>query len=36
VWQGVGSPSFLELLGAYRFLLFGVVVLVVTLVFRKI
>jgi len=36
VWSGFGSPSFLELLGAYRFLLFGVVVLVVTLVFRKI
>ena len=36
VWSGLGSPSFLELLAAYRFLLFGVVVLVVTLVFRKI
>jgi len=36
VWSGFGSPGFLELLGAYRFLLFGVVVLVVTLVFRRI
>ncbi len=36
VWSGFGSPSFPELLAAYRFLLFGVVVLVVTLVLRKI
>ena len=36
VWSGVGSPSLLQMLGAYRFLLLGVVMLIVVLVFRRI
>ena len=36
VWSGVGSPTLLQLLIAWRFLLIGVVMLVVVLVFRKI
>ena len=36
VWSGFGSPTVLQLLGAWRFLILGVVMLVVVLVFRKI
>ena len=36
IWSGVGSPTLLQLLIAWRFLLIGVVMLVVVLVFRKI
>lgn len=36
VWSGVGSPGVLQLLSAWRFLIIGVVLLVVVLVFRKI
>lgn len=36
VWSGVGSPTLLQWLGAYRFLLIGVVMLGVVLVFRRI
>jgi hypothetical protein len=35
VWSGMGSPSFLDYFGAFRFLLLGVVMLVVVLVFRR-
>ncbi len=35
VWSGLGSPGWLELLAAYRILIFGVVMLAVVLVFRK-
>ena len=35
VWSGVGRPSVLQWLGAYRLLLIGVVMLIVVLVFRK-
>jgi hypothetical protein len=36
VWSGIGSPTVLQWLGAGRFLILGVVMLVVVLVFRKI
>lgn len=36
VWSGFGRPTVLQWLGAWRFLLFGLVLLVVVLVFRKI
>ena len=36
VWSGFGSPTVLQWLGAWRFLLMGLVLLVVVLVFRKI
>ena len=36
VWSGLPSPSFLDYFGAFRFLLLGVVMLVVALVFRRI
>ncbi len=36
VWSGMGSPTLLQTLGAWRFLLLGVVMLVVVLEFRKI
>ena len=35
VWSGMPSASFLDYLGAFRFLLLGVVMLVVVLVFRR-
>jgi hypothetical protein len=35
VWSGMPSASFLDYFGAFRFLLLGVVMLVVVLVFRK-
>lgn len=36
VWSGFGSPTVLQWLGAWRFLILGVVMLVVVLVFRRI
>ena len=36
VWSGLGETSWLQMLSAWRFLIFGVVVLAVVLVFRKI
>ena len=36
VWSGLGEASWLQVLSAWRFLIFGVVVLVVVLVFRRI
>jgi hypothetical protein len=36
VWSGVGEASWLQLLSAWRFLIFGVVMLGVVLVFRRI
>jgi len=36
VWSGMPSASFLDYFGAFRFLLLGVVMLVVVLVFRRI
>ena len=36
VWSGLGESSWLQVLAAWRFLIFGVVVLVVVLVFRRI
>ena len=36
VWSGLGESSWLQILAAWRFLIFGVVVLVVVLVFRRI
>ena len=36
VWSGMGSPTLLQTLSAWRILLLGIVMLVVVLVFRKI
>ena len=36
IWSGMGSPTLLQMLGAWRFLLLGVVMLGVVLVFRRI
>ena len=36
VWSGFGRPTVLQWLGAWRWLLIGLVMLVVVLVFRKI
>ena len=36
VWSGFGRPTVLQWLGAWRFLLFGLVLLAVALVFRRI
>ena len=36
VWSGLGETSWLQMLAAWRFLIFGLVVLAVVLVFRRI